>query len=89
MEFHHGPMRLYVREHPYGLLPGVPNLYCLDPNFRMLWLAEWPFADDPCGRLVEETDDALIVETVSGLSVRLDASSGKVLACPQAIAAAS
>lgn len=89
MEFRHGPMRLYVREHPYGLLPGVPNLYCVDANFRLLWLAEWPHADDPCARLIDEVDDVLRVESVGGASVRLDAATGRVVDCSQAIAAAS
>lgn len=89
MEFRHGPMRMYVREHPYGLLPGVPNLYCLDPNFRMLWLAEWPYADDLCGRLVDEADNVLVAESVGGLTVRLDATSGRVIQCQQAVTAAT
>lgn len=89
MEFCHGPMRLYVREHPYGLLPGVPNVYCLDPNFRMLWLAEWPLVTDPCGKLVEETADVLTVQSVAGVTVRLDAATGRVIDCTHPMAAAS
>lgn len=88
MEFRPGPMRLYVREHPYGLLPGVPNVYCVDPSFRMLWLAEWPFADDLCAKLVDEVDDTLVVETGRGTTLRLDAATGRVIANDTAIAAA-
>lgn len=88
IEFSPGPLRLYVRESPYGLLPGVPNLYCLDLDFRMLWLAEWPLPLDPCGRIVEEVDDALTVESVSGAVVRLESSTGRVLPSRSAVAAA-
>ena len=79
LEFKHGPLRLYVREHPYGLLPGVSNLYCLDADFRLQWLAEWPLPEDLCGRIVEENDGALIVESVRGVVLRLDAATGRVL----------
>jgi len=88
MEFRPGPMRLYVREHPYGLLPGVPNIYCLDLDFKLLWLAEWPNADDLCARLGDEVGDALVVETVRGATVRLDVATGRVLAIEPAIQAA-
>lgn len=77
LEFRHGPMRLYVREHPYGLLPGVPNLYCLDSHFRLLWLAEWPLPEDPCGRIVDEVGGNLVVESVAGVTVRVDAETGR------------
>lgn len=89
LEFRHGPMRLYVREHPYGLLPGVPNLYCLDANFRLLWLAEWPLPNDPCGRIVDESSEVLHVESVAGVAVKLDSGTGRVLACAAPVAAAS
>ena len=79
IEFRPGALRLYVRENPYGLLPGVPNLYCVDPNFRMIWLAEWPLPDDPCGRIVDEADDVLRLESVSGVAVRLESSTGRAL----------
>lgn len=89
MEFRQGPLRLYVREHPFGLLPGMSNLYCLDANFGLLWLAQWPYAEDPCGRLGDEADDILMTESVAGLSVRLDAATGRVVECQPRIAAAS
>lgn len=89
MEFRHGPMRLYIREHPYGLLPGVPNVYCVDPNFRLLWLADWPYPEDPAARLVNEADDVLTVETLAGATVRLDAVTGQWLPSADQMAAAS
>jgi hypothetical protein len=89
LEFRHGPMRLYVREHPYGLLPGVPNLYCLGADFRLRWLAEWPLVDDPCGRIVDETGDTLTVESVRGVTVQLDAGTGRLRHCTEPMAAAS
>ena len=89
LEFRHGPMRLYVREHPFGLLPGVPNLYCLDAGFRLLWLAEWPLADDPCGQIVDEQDDVLVTQSVGGATVRLNAATGRLIECRPAMAVAS
>jgi hypothetical protein len=47
VEFCRGAHCYYVREHPHGLLPGIPNLYCLDRELRLQWLAEWPLTDDP------------------------------------------
>jgi hypothetical protein len=55
VEFRRGPMCFFVREHPYGLLPGMPNLYCLDGDLRLQWLAEWPLIDDPCAAIAPET----------------------------------
>ena len=54
VEFQQGSLRYYVREHTFGLLPGLPNLYCLDGAFRLQWMAEWP---DHAG-LEEASDDA-------------------------------
>jgi hypothetical protein len=88
MEFRPGAMRLYVREHPYGLLPGVPNVYCVDLDFKQLWLAEWPYPDDLAAKLVDEVDGALVMETVHGAIVRLDTATGRVLGCTPAVAAA-
>src|SRR5688572_15161902 len=72
VEFRHGPLRTYVREHPFGLLPGFPNLYCLDGAQRLLWTAEWPSPHDPCAVIVDEIDGELIVMSLSGAVVRLD-----------------
>lgn len=88
MEFRRGPFRTYVREHPYGLLPGLSNLYCLDGAHRILWMAEWPFADDPCGGIVSENDGVLETVAVSGAVVRLDAASGRLLEAVMPVAAA-
>jgi hypothetical protein len=88
VEFRHGPLRVYVREHPYGLLPGIPNLYCLDADFRLQWMAEWPDASDPCARIIREAGDILIVESMSGALVHLDAHTGQLLGVAQAVAEA-
>jgi|GEM_PF-846311 len=88
VEFRHGLMCIYVREHPYGLLPGIPNLYCLDSDLRLQWMAEWPDPTDPCAHIVDETGDTLIVESASGATVRLDAHTGRLRGIEQEIAAA-
>jgi hypothetical protein len=86
LEFRHGSLRYYVREHPHGLLPGLPNLYCLDGAFRLQWMAEWPDAGDPCTAIVGEEGDTLVAISASGSVVRLDADSGRLLRVDQAMA---
>lgn len=89
VEFRHGTLRYYVREHPFGLLPGLPNLYCLDAAFRLQWMAEWPDPADPCAAIVGEEGESLVALSQSGATVRLDASTGRLLAVESAMAAAS
>ncbi len=89
VEFRRGLFRTYVREHTHGLLPGLPNLYCLDGAHRLTWMAEWPAADDPCTGIVEEIDDVLVVTTARGALVRLDAATGRLLDWSRASAVAS
>src|SRR5688572_22087371 len=79
VEFRHGSLRYYVREHPHGLLPGLPNLYCLDAAFRLQWMAEWPDPADPCAAIVGEEGNAVVALSASGSVVRLDAISGRLL----------
>jgi hypothetical protein len=88
VEFHHGAMNYYVREHPYGLLPGLPNLYCLDASLRLKWMAEWPDSGDPCTSILGETDNALVAVSAAGLVVSLDTHSGRLLACSEPVAMA-
>jgi hypothetical protein len=86
LEFRHGSLRYYVREHPHGLLPGLPNLYCLDGAFRLQWMAQWPDASDPCAAIIGEDGDTLVAESVSGMMIRLDATSGRLLRIEQPMA---
>jgi len=87
VEFHHGSLRVYVREHPYGLLPGIPNLYCLDAALRLQWMAEWPIPDDPCAKILGEEGGVLSVESLSGSRISLDAHTGKLLGIARPMAA--
>lgn len=89
VEFRQGPLRVYVREHPYGLLPGIPNLYCLDAALRMQWMAEWHDPADPCTRIVADEAGTLLVEAASGALVRLDSHTGRLLGVTAPMAAAS
>ena len=68
-----------MREHPYGLLPGIPNLYCLDAALRLQWMAEWPDPADPCAGILSEEAGALVTVSASGSYVRLDAATGSLL----------
>ncbi len=88
-EFLQSGPRIYVREHPYGLLPGIANVYCLDGDFRLLWLAAWPDFADPAAALAGEADGTLSVTTVQGATVRLDAGTGRLLRHDVPLAAAS
>lgn len=89
VEFRHGPLCVYVREHPYGLLPGIPNLYCLDAALRLQWIAEWHDPADPCVKIVSDEGAALLVEAASGALVRLDAHTGRLLEATVPMAVAS
>jgi hypothetical protein len=77
LEFRVGPLKIYVREHPLGLLPGMPNIYCMDADLRLQWLAEWPLGEDPCAKILDETDDTLVLESMHGVTVYLDNATGK------------
>ena len=88
LEFRRGALRTYVREHTYGLLPGLPNLYCLDGAHRLQWMAEWPDAGDPCAGIVGESDGVLVAAAESGAEVRLEAATGRLLSWTQPVAAA-
>jgi hypothetical protein len=89
VEFQRGPLCYFVREHPYGLLPGIPNLYCLDGAFRLQWMAEWPDMGDPCAAILGHEDNVLTTLSVGGSVVKLDALSGHLLGVESAVAAAS
>ena len=89
IEFRQGPLCFFVREHPHGLLPGLPNLYCLDGGFRLQWLAEWPNPDDPCAALVSHDGETLVAMSASGATVQLNAHSGRLQRHTLAVAAAS
>jgi hypothetical protein len=88
LEFRHGSLRYYVREHRHGLLPGMPNLYCLDGAFRLQWMAEWPDATDPCAAIIGEEGNTLVAQAQSGAIMRLDATTGRLLHVEQPMAAA-
>ena len=87
VEFRRGPLCTYVREHPYGLLPGFPNLYCLDGAHRLQWMAEWPDADDPCAGIIDETDGVLVAVSGGGAIVRLEAATGRLVGFTPAVSA--
>lgn len=83
VEFCRGPRCFYVREHPHGLLPGIPNLYCLDRDLRLQWLAEWPVPGDPCTAIADLAGDVLTAVSVRGARVRVDANTGRLLGVSQ------
>ncbi len=89
VEFRRGALCTYVREHPFGLLPGLPNLYCLDGAHRLHWMAEWPDLTDPCMAIVGEERGELFAQAASGMLVRLDALTGKLIAVSAPVAVAS
>lgn len=87
VEFRQSPFRTLVREHPFGLLPGMPNLYCLDGAFRLQWLAEWPEAADPFVAILDESATALRAQTLSGKVVTLDINTGRLIHVEASMAA--
>ncbi len=80
VEFRRSRFRWFVREHTYGLLPGLPNLYCLDAALRLQWMAEWPPSEPPCAGILSEEAGALVTISAAGNFVRLDAATGQLLA---------
>jgi hypothetical protein len=88
LEFRHGSLRYYVREHPHGLLPGLPNLYCLDGAFRLQWMAEWPEETGHCSGIIGEEGHTLVVQATSGALVRLEAQTGRLVSIEQPMALA-
>ncbi len=89
VEFRHGPLCTYVREHPFGLLPGLANLYCLDGAFRLQWIAEWPADVGACVAIIDVMDDVLTALAAGGALVRLEAHRGRLLSLEQPMAVAS
>ena len=88
VEFCCGSLCVYVRELSHGLLPGFSNLYCLDGDLRLMWLAEWPEAYGPCTRIVEASNDVVVAESASGTNVIFNAHSGAMVGIDHALAAA-
>ena len=86
-EFHRSDFRTFVREAPFGLLPGFPNLYCLDGDHRLLWIADWPDASDPCAAIVDVSGDEVVVTAQSGAVARFDAASGRLIQWQASVAA--
>jgi hypothetical protein len=87
VEFRRGALRWYVREHPFGLLPGLGNLYCLDGALRLLWMADWPEGEGPCVGIVGEENGTLLALAESGAAVRLDAANGRLRSVAAPLAA--
>lgn len=86
-EFLCGPLCVFVRERPHGLLPGISNLYKLDAALRLEWLAAWPGEYGACTQIIEIVNDVLIAASASGALVRLDIHDGRILEVDRALAA--
>ena len=68
------------------MLPGLPNLYCLDAAFRLQWMAEWPDPMDPCSAILGEEGNAVVAQAASGAVVFLDVDTGRLLRVEQPMA---
>ena len=71
--------QLFVREEARGFLLGMPNLYCLDLNLFISWLAELPGPGDPFEAIEESDSLSLLCRTVGGITCRISTTDGKVL----------
>lgn len=87
VEFRQSPFRTLVREHPFGLLPGIPNLYCLDGAFRLQWVSEWTDAADPFVALLDENATTFRAQTSSGKVVTFDLNTGRLIRVEARLAA--
>lgn len=70
---------IYVREQADGFLMGMPNLYCLDLNLFITWLAELPAPDDAYDSIASADATHLTCRTVNGASCKVNPTDGKVL----------
>jgi len=77
MEFHVQGGRVYVREDAGGFLAGMPNLYSLDENLFITWLAELPSPLDPFASIMEIGENVLHCRTQSGLHYQLSLANGR------------
>jgi hypothetical protein len=89
VEFRQNPFCVYVREHPFGLLPGIANLYCLDGDLCLRWMAAWPEGMGHCTAIIGEEGNELLVQSAAGPTVRLDRLDGRPVSIAPAISAAS
>jgi len=69
---------ILVREWGYGFLPGLANLYCLDAELNLRWLAELPAPGEFFETLGSITDLRLSATTQSGLTCQIDLNNGRV-----------
>jgi len=88
VEFQQTPFCIYVREHPFGLLPGLANLYCLDGALCLRWMAAWPGELGHCTAILDEKENELVVQSASGSLVRLDRFDGKLVGVSPSVSAA-
>lgn len=72
--------RIFVRESAEGVLLGMTNLYCLDTDLRMIWLAEAPGGDDAYAGPLELDGAALTSPTRSGRRLTLSLETGSPVA---------
>lgn len=70
--------RILVREQAEGCLLGMPNLYCLDSNLFIIWLAELPAAENAYACIREIAEEQVRCLSTKGESLRLNLSDGKV-----------
>ncbi len=89
IEFRQSPFCIYVREHPFGLLPGISNLYSLDGDLCLRWMAAWPEGVGHCTAIIGDEGNELLVQSASGAIMRLDRLDGRLMEIAPAVSAAS
>lgn len=87
MEFHVHGGHIYVREDAGGFLAGMPNLYCLDENLFITWLAELPSPLDPYATILEISEEVLSCRTQSGAQHQLSLCDGRSCQSASSLAA--
>ena len=68
--------RILVRESADGVLLGMTNLYCLDTDLRLIWLADTPGGDDVYAGPLELSGTVLACPTRSGRRLTLSLDTG-------------
>lgn len=69
-----------VLEHPVGYARDESNLYCVDPNGKVLWFAELPEANVLYARLkFDDLGEKLLTYSTRNHACEIDPRTGKLL----------
>jgi hypothetical protein len=71
--------RVVIREDCYEFPTGRSNVYCLDHDLALIWVAELPMATDVYANPVIDKGETLECASWQGYTCQLDPESGKIV----------